>query len=221
MLFATFLFMTNFDKSWTRPEKPGVSEKLRDSVKHEGPLKPRMQTGVNKLQAQTAKLDTMMKKMRERDNRLFQKIVVAMKNHDNQTAKVLSSELVELRKSTTMIGHARMTLEQAQLRLTTMHDVGDAMATIGPAMGTMKSLKSSLSKFMPEADAELNSMTQTLNGLMMDSLAGDSFGVEPDVYTEETEKILQEASSVAEQQIGDKFPSVPTSIGTQTTSTIE
>ncbi|MXX20882.1 MAG: hypothetical protein F4Y82_05630 [Cenarchaeum sp. SB0665_bin_23] len=213
--------MTNFDKSWTRPEKPGVSEKLRDSVKNEGPLKPRMQAGVSKLQAQIAKLDTMMKKMRDRDNRLFQKIVFAMKNHDNQTAKILSSELVELRKSTTMIGHARMTLEQAQLRLTTMHDVGDAMATIGPAMGTMKNLKTSLSKFMPDADAEINSVTQTLNGLMMDSLAGESFGAELDVHTEETERILQEASSVAEQQIGERFPSVPSQIGTQSTSTIE
>ena len=62
---------------------------------------------------------------------------------------------------------------------------------------------------MPEADTELNSMTQTLNGLMVDSLSGDSFNMESDVTSEETEKILQEASAVAEQQIGDKFPSVP------------
>jgi division protein CdvB (Snf7/Vps24/ESCRT-III family) len=74
---------------------------------------------------------------------------------------------------------------------------------------------------MPEADSELNSMTQTLNGLMMDSLAGDSFNMESDVSNEETEKILQEASAVAEQQIGDKFPSVPSSTGlsSQTSST--
>ena len=77
---------------------------------------------------------------------------------------------------------------------------------------------------MPEADAELNSMTQTLNGLMMDSLAGDSFNIESDTSSEETEKILQEASAVAEQQIGDKFPSVPSAPGlsSQTsTSTFE
>jgi division protein CdvB (Snf7/Vps24/ESCRT-III family) len=66
---------------------------------------------------------------------------------------------------------------------------------------------------MPEADSELNSMTQTLNGLMMDSLAGDSFSMESAASNEETEKILQEASAVAEQQIGDRFPSVPTSTG--------
>ena len=77
---------------------------------------------------------------------------------------------------------------------------------------------------MPEADSELNNMTQTLNGLMMDSLAGDSFNMESDVSSEETEKILQEASAVAEQQIGDKFQSVPSSTGLSSqssTSTFE
>jgi len=48
---------------------------------------------------------------------------------------------------------------------------------------------------------------------MMESLAGDSFNMESDVSNEETEKILQEASAVAEQQIGDKFPSVPSPSG--------
>ena len=77
---------------------------------------------------------------------------------------------------------------------------------------------------MPDADSELNSMTQTLNGLMMDSLAGDSFSMESDTSSEETDKILQEASAVAEQQIGDKFPSVPSSTGLSSqssTSTFE
>lgn len=202
--------MTNFDKSWTRQEKPGVSEKIRGSVKPEGPLKPRIQAGVNKLQVQISKIDTMLNKMRERDAKLFQRIVVAMKNHDTQTSKILSNELAEVRKVSKMLGNARMALEQVQLRLTTIHDLGDAMVAIGPAMSNMKGLKSSLGRFMPEADTELNSMTQTLNGLMMDSLAGDSFnGMESEMAGEEIDSILQEASSVAEQQVGDKFPSVP------------
>lgn len=211
--------MTNFDKTWARQDKPGMSDKLRDSVKPQGALKPRIQTGVNKLQVQISKLDSMLHKLRERDARLFQRIVVAMKQHDTQTSKILSNELAEIRKVSKMLGNARMSLEQVQLRLTTIHDLGDAMVAIGPAMSTMKGLKSSLGRFMPEADSELNSMTQTLNGLMMDSLAGDSFSMESDVSTEETEKILQEASSVAEQQVGDKFPSVPASGGLAQSST--
>ena len=205
----------------SRQETQSVTGKLRDAVKPQGALKPRIQTAVNKLQVQISKMDSMLTKLQERDAQLFQRVVTAMQQHDTSTSRVLSNELAEIRKVTKMLGNARMSLEQVQLRLTTIHDLGDAMVAIGPAMSTMKGLKSSLGRFMPEADSELNSMTQTLNGLMMDSLAGDSFNMESDVSNEETDKILQEASAVAEQQIGDKFPSVPSSTGlsSQTSTT--
>ena len=212
--------MTNFDKTWARQETQSVTGKIREAVKPQGALKPRIQNAVNKLQVQISKMDSMLTKLRERDQQLFQRIVAAMQQHDTSASKVLSNELAEIRKVTRMLGNARMSLEQVQLRLTTIHDLGDAMVAIGPAMSTMKGLKSSLGRFMPEADTELNSMTQTLNGLMVDSLSGDSFAMESDVTSEETEKILQEASAVAEQQIGDKFPSVPSleGLSSQTTS---
>jgi len=217
--------MPKFEKTWSRQETSSVTGKIRDAVKPQGALKPRIQNAVNKLQIQTSKMDSMLTKLRERDAQLFQRVVTAMQQHDTTTSRVLSNELAEIRKVTRSLGNARMSLEQVQLRLTTIHDLGDAMIAIGPAMSKMKGLKSSLGKFMPEADAELNSMTQTLNGLMMDSLAGDSFNMESDVSSEETEKILQEASAVAEQQIGDKFPSVPSAPGlsspTTSTSTFE
>lgn len=215
--------MPSFDKTWTRQESQSVTSKLRETVKPQGALKPRIQTAVNKLQVQISKMDSMLNKLRERDAQLFHRIVTAMQQHDTTSSKVLSNELAEIRKVTKMLGNARMALEQVQLRLTTIHDLGDAMVAIGPAMATMKGLRSSLGRFMPEADSELNAMTQTLNGLMMDSLAGDSFSLSSDISNEETEKILQEASAVAGQQVGDRFPSVPSSTGlsSQTTSNFE
>ncbi|KAG0511207.1 MAG: putative Cell division protein B2 [Nitrosopumilales archaeon] len=211
--------MTSFDKTWTRQETQSMTGKIRDAVKPQGALKPRIQNAVNKLQVQISKMDSMLTKLRERDQQIFQRIVTTMQQHDTSASKVLSNELAEIRKVTRMLGNARMSLEQVQLRLTTIHDLGDAMVAIGPAMSTMKGLKSSLGRFMPEADSELNSMTQTLNGLMMDSLSGDSFAMESEATNEETEKILQEASAVAEQQIGDKFPSVPSNEGLSSQTT--
>ncbi len=211
--------MTSFDKTWARQESQSVTGKLREAVKPQGALKPRIQTAVNKLQVQISKMDSMLTKLQERDQQIFQRVVTAMQQHDTSTSKVLSNELAEIRKVTRMLGNARMSLEQVQLRLTTIHDLGDAMVAIGPAMSTMKGLKSSLGRFMPEADTELNSMTQTLNGLMVDSFSGDAFNMESDATNEETEKILQEASAVAEQQIGDKFPSVPSLEGLSSPST--
>jgi len=202
--------MTSFEKSWAHKEVKSMTEKIRDTVKPQGALKPRIQTAVNKLQAQTSKMDVMLTNLHQRDQQLFDRIVTAMQSHDTQASRVLSSELAEVRKVSRVLGNARNSLEQVQLRLTTIHDLGDAMIAIGPAMSTMKELKPTMSKFMPEADSELNTMTETLNGLMVDSLSGDSFEMQDSAMTEETNSILQEAEAVASQQTDEKFPSIPT-----------
>ena len=202
--------MTSFEKSWAHREVKSMTEKIRDTVKPQGALKPRIQTAVNKLQAQTSKMDVMLTNLHQRDQQIFDRIVTAMQNHDTQASRVLSSELAEVRKVSRVLGNTRNSIEQVQLRLTTIHDLGDAMVAIGPAMATMKSLKPTMSKFMPEADSELNSMTETLNGLMTDSLSGDSFEVQDSAMNEETNAILQEAEAVAEQQTDEQFPSIPT-----------
>ncbi len=206
--------MPSFDKTWTRQETQSMTGKVREAVKPQGALKPRIQNAVNKLQVQISRMDTMLGKLQTRDRQLFQRIVTAMQQHDTNASRVLSNELAEVRKVTKVLSGARMSIEQVQLRLTTIHDLGDAMVEIGPTMNTMRGLKSSLGKFMPEADTELKSMTDTLGGLMSDSLtSGDAFNMESDASNEETDKILQEASAVAEQQVGDKFPAVPASSG--------
>ena len=211
--------MTSFEKTWAHREVKSMTEKIRDTVKPQGALKPRIQTAVNKLQVQTSKMDVMLTNLHQRDQQLFDRIVTATQNHDTQASRVLSSELAEVRKVSRVLGNTRNSIEQVQLRLTTIHDLGDAMVAIGPAMSTMKSLKPTMSKFMPEADSELNSMTETLNGLMADSLSGDSFEVQDSAMNEETNAILQEAEAVAEQQTDENFPSVPTTTTPSKTTT--
>ena len=207
--------MTSFEKTWAQKEVKSMTEKIRDTVKPQGALKPRIQMAVNKLQVQTSKMDVMLTKLRQRDQQLFDRVVTAMQSHDTSASKVLSSELAEVRKVSRVLGGARNSLEQVHLRLTTIHDLGDAMIAIGPSMSTMKELKPTMSKFMPEADSELNTMTETLNGLMVDSLSGgESFEMQDSAMTEETNSILQEAEAVASQQTDEKFPSIPTSTPT-------
>ena len=183
--------MPSFHKAWARQDTASMSDKFRDTLKPQGALKPRIQNAVNKLQAQTSKMDSMLGKLEQRDQQLFQRVVTAVQNHDKSASTVLSNELAEVRKVKKMLGGARMSLEQVQLRLSTIHDLGDAMVAIGPAMGTMKSLQSSLGKFMPEADSELNAMTQTLNGLMVDSISGDSFNMESDASVKKPIKFFK------------------------------
>ncbi len=210
--------MPNFQKKWSTSPSPGLGVKITDAIKPKGALKPRVEMAVKRLQAQISKLDNMLTKLKQRDEGLFQRIVTATQQHDTHTTKVLSGELVEVRKVSRILGNAQMALEQIELRLTTFHDLGDTVVTIMPTIGLMKSLKSSLVKFMPEADQEVTRMTEMLGGLMTESFSGDtSFGIEPTTNAE-SEKILQEATAVAESAVNEKFPSMPVEQATPSTS---
>ncbi|AFU60449.1 MAG: hypothetical protein QXX64_03870 [Nitrososphaera sp.] len=203
--------MTGFDKNWSNQSRASASEKLKESLRPQGPLKPRIETAVNKLQLQTSKLDTMITKLNERDASLFRRVVDAMQRHDTDSAKVLSNELAEVRKIARTLGQARMALEQVSMRLSTIHEMGDAMVALGPAISSIKSLKPSLGRFVPGADSEINNMQTLLNGIMMESLQGSSVGIELNTSAggADIDQIMMEASAVAEQKVNDKFPSIP------------
>ena len=55
-----------------------------------------------------------------------------MQRHDADSAKVLSNELAEVRKISKTLGQAKMALEQVSMRLSTIHELGDAMVALGP-----------------------------------------------------------------------------------------
>ena len=210
--------MPNLTKDWSKQPQPTISEKINDTIKPKGALKPRVQDGIKKIRIQIKKLDTMLTNLQERDAKLFQRIVDATQKHENQTAKVLGNELAEIRKVTKILSGARIALEQIELRLTTFSDLGDTVVTIMPTMGLMKNLKSSLGKVMPGAEQEIGQMAEMLGGFMTDSFSGDSaFGMDA-ITTAESESILKEAAAVAESSTGEMFPSVPTSTK-QATST--
>ncbi|KAG2472335.1 MAG: hypothetical protein NPMRTH4_2070003 [Nitrosopumilales archaeon] len=205
--------MTKFQNKWSKPPSTGITERINGAIKSKGPLKPRIQTAIQRLQKQIGKLDSMLSKLKERDEKIFQRIVIATQQHDIQTTKVLSNEIVEIRKVTKILGNARMALEQIELRLTTAHDLGDTVVTIMPTIGLMKNLKSSLTKFMPGADQEINKMAEMLGGLMTESFSGDAtFGINESTNSE-SEKILQEAAAVAESSVDGKFPNTPIESG--------
>jgi len=211
--------VANFEQSWSPKSTVGITEKIGGVIHKEGPLKPRVEGATRKLSQPIDKLDYMAKKLDQKDSKLFQRIVEAKQNHNSSQAKILANELAELRKHKKVIGNMKISLEQVKMRLTTVNELGDVMFALGPAMSTMRALGPALSKFIPEADAEFTAMGNALGGLMSNTFEGsfeNSFG-----SNEETELILQEASAVAGTKIGEKFPTVPVSVGTSLSSSVD
>ncbi len=209
--------MANFEKSWSSQPTPGIKEQITGVIHKEGPLKPRVEGATRTLNQPISKLDSIAKKLSDKDNKLFQKIVEAHQNKDRMKAKILANELSELRKHEKVVGNMKLSIERVQMRLSTVNELGDMMHVLGPAMSAMRSMGPALSKFIPEADAEFSAMGNVLGGLMSNSFEGSfDSGMGSN---EEADLILQEASAVAQTQIGEKFPTVPTSLSSGLSST--
>ena len=200
--------MAEFKDRWVKEYTPGPGDNIGRALRREGPLKPRISTGVNIVQRQRGSLDRMVSKLESRDRALLGKVAAAIGRHDMYSARALAGELSELRKVKKIMLMAKLSLEKVEIRLSGYVDLGDTVAVIAPAVQLMKKLGSSLGRFIPEADTELNQMAETLNTFMSKTTGGDVFGVDP-ASDAETQKIMQEAGAVAAEAVGSKFPAAP------------
>ena len=74
----------------------------------------------------------------------------------------------------------------------------------------MKAVGPTMNRIMPQASQELESMNNLLGDMMPGSLGDNYSFADSGLSSQETDAILSEAAAVAETQVGDKFPSVPT-----------
>ncbi len=203
--------MTNFGKDWQKRPTHGVSERFQGLVKKEQPLKPKVENTIKGLNSPISKLNNTSKQLSEKEQKIFNRIVQAKQKGDIRTAKALANELSQMRKTSSIIGNMKLSVEKTQLRLTTVNTIGDTIVAMKPAVDTMKAVVPSMNNVMSQASGEIESMGNML-GDMMPSSIGDGYSfVDSGESGQETDSILQEAAAVAETQIGDKFPSVPTS----------
>lgn len=211
--------MTSFSSNWIKDNTPNMSDRIKQNIGPQQPLKPRIELAKNKIQAQNQKLETILEKLRGKEKSLFNQVVSALQRHDTQHGKMLSNEIAQVRKTTKMISQLKMALEQIQLRLESTIDLGDVMVAIGPAMGALTRVRSGLSGVMPEVDRELGEINGVFSDIMMSagSMGNTSFAF--DASGEEVDKILAEAGAVAEQRMTDSFPDVPVGSSSSRTGT--
>ncbi len=205
--------LSQFAKKWksSDSESPSIKETIRTTIRGQEPLKPRLDQATHQIQSQVGKLETTIARMKEKDSSLFNKTVIALQKHDMQAASVLSNELAEVRKMAKMVSQSKAALEQINLRLSTVQEIGDIAVTLSPAVGIIKSVRSGLAGFMPEAEHEIGEIGGLLNSILVDAGQLGGLTMNFEAANEDAEKILTEASVVAEQRMKDKFPEIPIS----------
>ena len=202
-----------FGKKWeSRRDEQPFANRVKEAVKPPGPLKPRLDFAVRRIELQVQKLDQATDRFSQRDKSIFARVVDAYAKHDTQRANVFASELAEIRKMERLIMNARLALEQIVLRLRTVSELGDVVSTLGPAVGVLRSVRSGLATVFPEAENELGEIGNLLSGIMIEAGQGSGMTLSFDSVNEDAQKILTEAATVAEQRIKDKFPDLPPGI---------
>ena len=200
----------SFKDKWNKTQSENMAVKILESIKSQTPLKPRIEEAQKKLEMQISKLESISGKIVEKDQLIFKRIVHSIQNHDAQYAKLLSNELSQIRKMSKMVDSAKLALEQIQLRLNTITELGDVVVTLTPAMSVIKNIQGGLSSMVPEADQSLSQISDLMGGILSDSAQIPKHEVDSGrVLSEESTSIIEEATTLVEQSMKEKFPDLP------------
>lgn len=196
--------MSNFAKNWESPQKKGNVPS--------GPLKPQIEDTIKLIGAQVQRLDFANNRLVDKDRQIFNKVVDSYAKHDRSKAMMYANELSEVRKLEKRVTQIKLALENISLRLTTVKDYGDFLGTVTPAISIIKGIQGNVMQVIPEAEKGFSSLSESLSTIVTEAGASSSMNVSFGTANEEAEKILSEASMVAEQKIKDKLPELPAEV---------
>ncbi|MBP1357292.1 MAG: hypothetical protein JZD40_02220 [Sulfolobus sp.] len=199
----------DFIRNWSGKQEPSIAEKVKSLFKPQQPLRYRLIMAHYRLKTTINRLDVYISKLQERDRTLFEKVVEAQMNKDTARASMYANEIAEIRKVTKQLLTTQIALEQVELRLETISELGDVFTSIIPVLGVVRELRQAMKGVMPELSVELAELEEGLQEVVIEAGEFTGSGVDYTITSPEARKILDEASAVAEQRMKEKFPSLP------------
>jgi len=199
--------------NWTKNGNEGLSQKVFGRVKPDTPIKNKIENAQQKLELQIMKLGSITEKLQKKHDHVFEKIVNAQKSNNHAYAKAYAVELQEIRKMNNMVSNAKLSMEQINIRLNTVSELGDVIVTLSPCMSVIKGLGVSLGGIMPQANSSMQDLSKILGDVLSSSSTGQQ---DTAILTREgsadTVAILEEAQAVIEGQTKDNIPDIPTNL---------
>jgi division protein CdvB (Snf7/Vps24/ESCRT-III family) len=140
------------------------------------------------------------------------KIVEATKTNNQSYAKMYATELAEIRKNNKTVSNAKLQMEQVQIRLNTVSELGDVVVTLSPCMSLIKGLSTSLGGMMPEVASSMQDLSSMLGDIATGTtITNEGSMGEFTASNKEAESILNEAQAMVEGQTRQSMPEPPVS----------
>ena len=204
-------YMVSFSEKWNiLKNKETLSQKFMGTVKPEAPLKHRLDVAQKKLQLQISKLGETEQKLKQKDTMFMDKIVEATKANNQPYAKMYANELAEIRKTNKTVSNAKLSMEQVQIRLNTVSELGDVVVTLSPCMSLIKGLSTSLGGMMPEVADSMQDLSSMLGDIVTGStITHEGTMGEFTTSNGDAQSILDEAQAMVEGQTRQNTPEPP------------
>ena len=165
-----------------------------------------MREVVQRLKTQLSRLEHATDRLQRHERKLFENCVSALAAGDRARGTLYANECAEVRKILRLLLKSRLALEQILLRLETVENQGDLIAT-SPYIQAISAVRHTLASIIPEVAYELGQAEDELVDMLRK--AYESTGLTPNLETEEAKRILAEADAVAEQRLRDRLPDIP------------
>ena len=202
--------MGSLTNSWSKNSSEGFSQRVFGKVKPDTPIKNKIENAQKQLELQINRLGEISHKLQKKHDAVFQKIVQAQRSNNHPYAKAYAVELQEIRKMNNMVNNAKLSMEQINIRLNTVSELGDVVVTLSPCMSVIKGLGVSLGGIMPQANSSMQDLSKILGDVLSSSSVAHH---EPSIFTRDgsadTVAILEEAQAVIEGQTKRNIPEIP------------
>jgi len=162
-----------------------------------------------KLKEQQDRLDEAIRRLKERDKELFEKVVRAQIEGDVARATIYAQEISDIRKMIKIIYTAYLAIEKVRLKLDTVQELQGVSLVLIPVAKILGELKDQIKGVTPEVALALDSITSSVNSIAIETGAINERSVVPAIVDEQAKQILDEAQKMAEVKVREILPELP------------
>jgi division protein CdvB (Snf7/Vps24/ESCRT-III family) len=163
---------------------------------------------------QLGRLKMLDRKFASMETYFLEQIAANIKAGNNARAKILATELVNMRRLRRTTQHTGLALEAVVIRFSTINEFAAILDTIDPTIEMIKGIQTELTKAIPaanEAFVEVSAVTTDV--LLNANIKADARIVTP--MDTDALSILNQIEGELENEAKAKLPDVPTNIPSQ------
>jgi division protein CdvB (Snf7/Vps24/ESCRT-III family) len=177
-----------------KPPKPSMWDRLGEII----------------IQLQTIqhRLDSKARNMSMRGKEVFNQIVKAKMEKDEDRAITYANELAQLRKMVNSTIRSQASLEGVVLRLEAVKDFGEVRKVIGPVSAVLATVQNEIGGVIPEVSYGLRGVQDLLEDLAVRVGTVSNEYVGHSALDGEAEAILKEATEIAAQRTRKEMPEI-------------